>query len=579
MADFNEKLINAATQGNLLEVLYDLRQTENISHEELSLALVRINIDHGIDVVGHFGELKSTNDTHRFFDLRRLLELALAKMNCLTEETMRCVLHLTAEAGQDMTAGCLFEPYIEFCSKVSVRAEEALNLVINDKDLQDMLSPVLQAGSRLDLVLYHDIAVTLTQDGDIAIRTGAVHSLGQLLYDEETSLIENSMTVLTEIVARETDDLLLANALKAMVNLYLQNRDLGDDLTSNVADALNSGASAVLHAASELLAFNAKDLPTEILPILSEHLIKVPPANGGTINNIGFGLAALLKFADPAEGIKLLEELLKASDGATTIDALGSVRTTIVQSRALLNKLATRWFLSGNPFLGRAIARIIEHEYGNTPALAVDPEELPNTDFAHIYFVARKAIGFLFLYPFTAVTFVLSLIDLTSGTETPGALKELLFDPLMLSFPGPLKKTFEPYLSGDFDNPSAMACAETSERFESYITDIKTAGKIIEHHPPQSHQELYVRHFTREMSDAMKSAEKNSVFLSMVKKSVLLYGRKWITYVESPNQPTRRTESPLQSFETSMDMPRIQNIDPVGLDYMLRAFRVEQLKS
>ena len=58
-------------------------------------------------------------------------------------------------------------------------------------------------------------------------------------------------------------------------------------------------------------------------------------------------------------------------------------------------------------------------------------------------------------------------------------------------------------------------------------------------------------------------------------KAVLLYGRKSISYVHSSDNETQRMEIPLQSFEHSIEFPGLEYMDPHGLDYMLRVFRVE----
>lgn len=112
--------------------------------------------------------------------------------------------------------------------------------------------------------------------------------------------------------------------------------------------------------------------------------------------------------------------------------------------------------------------------------------------------------------------------------------------------------------------------------FEGYIEGLKSTGNIPELHPSQENREVYRRRFLSQMSEAMKNAEKESVFLSLVSKSVLLYGRKSIDYVYDPDGEARRMEMPLKRFGTEMELPRLENIDPYGLDYMIRIFRAEQ---
>ena len=81
------------------------------------------------------------------------------------------------------------------------------------------------------------------------------------------------------------------------------------------------------------------------------------------------------------------------------------------------------------------------------------------------------------------------------------------------------------------------------------------------------------------MSESFKEAEKKSVILSLVSKSVLLYGRKSINYVYGSDGKSNRMEIPLHSHGTEMEIPQLENIDPFGLEYMIRIFRAEQIKT
>ncbi len=79
------------------------------------------------------------------------------------------------------------------------------------------------------------------------------------------------------------------------------------------------------------------------------------------------------------------------------------------------------------------------------------------------------------------------------------------------------------------------------------------------------------------MSEAMKEAEAQSVLLSLVNRSVLLYGRKSISYSPAGTSSAKRMEVPLQEHSVQMELPRLQSIDPLGMELMLRRFKYEQM--
>ena len=73
-------------------------------------------------------------------------------------------------------------------------------------------------------------------------------------------------------------------------------------------------------------------------------------------------------------------------------------------------------------------------------------------------------------------------------------------------------------------------------------------------------------------------AEHKSVLLGLARRSVILYGKRSVTYVTDYDGSQRALAMELKSFEASFELPRREILDPVGLDYMLRVYRVEKLK-
>jgi hypothetical protein len=73
-----------------------------------------------------------------------MLEKALPKLEAPILEVMECVLNLVNEAGQDMAAGMLLPPFIDFCAANVSRPKDALALVekfIMEKFLREDLLP------------------------------------------------------------------------------------------------------------------------------------------------------------------------------------------------------------------------------------------------------------------------------------------------------------------------------------------------------------------------------------------------------------------------------------------------------
>jgi hypothetical protein len=111
---------------------------------------------------------------------------------------------------------------------------------------------------------------------------------------------------------------------------------------------------------------------------------------------------------------------------------------------------------------------------------------------------------------------------------------------------------------------------------EEYFEALRSIDKIPELHPSQAQHEAYYRHHSREMEESFKEAEKNSVFIGLVTKQTLLYGRTSINYVQDSQGNARRQEIPLREHSVEFEYPRMAQLDPLGLEHQLAVFRMER---
>lgn len=201
------------------------------------------------------------------------------------------------------------------------------------------------------------------------------------------------------------------------------------------------------------------------------------------------------------------------------------------------------------------------------------------TDVTHILFVAKKAIGyFLLTQPTCAADILISLMRQATDEETLEELGQLLFDPLLLNFTGKAREHVE--------QQSKLASGKVKETIDKalksiddYLDDLHSVGTLTALHPSQAQREAHHRYFSDLMSDSYKVAESQSFILNLFSKTILLYGRKSINYMYNQDGQSQRMEIPLQSHGTSWEVPRMENIDPLGLDYMLRIFRNERIQA
>lgn len=580
MNNLRNDLIVAFQEGNFLQAVYDKSLSEHESGNDLTDELVRMHNDGLLDVIEGFKALRNKSDAgYDFFMTRSILEKALPHLNSPVQPVMDCVLHLVSEAGQDMAAGTPFGSFIDFCAAEPSRPKESLNQIEASIDqFVNLLTPTIVAGARIDTKHYLNEAIRLTGHKNIEIRKRAVFSLGRIQYPQGTNLSELALTCLELSGTKETDDHLLGNLIKSAFSLYKYDKSQEGRIINLINRALSQEGDYALRATSELFGFDFNELPEALLDVLLDHLRCVRHQNKGTLDNIDYGLIKLIKREDPTKGIEFLEAVLIANPNDVSMGIFDSVIRELCKNNNILNKLLTRWFLRGDRVLCEGIREVVNNAHKQTMLLKIDPSELASTDLVRIVFLARKAIGYLFFKPVTAASIIISLMHLTNDEEILQQLGTLFFDPLLLNFPGKVRDFL--IQQAKSESGKAKTTIEAAlKNFDEYMDDLKSTGIIRELHPSQAQRDAYRRHFSRLMQESLKEAEKESVLLSMVSKSVLLYGKKSINYIYGPDGKSNRMEIPLQSYGTQMEFPQYEIIDPYGLDYMLRIFRAEKIKT
>jgi hypothetical protein len=571
-------LLAGAREGRFLEAVYASSRAEREQRDDLSRELVALHNEGLVDVVKAFGGLKNeASGGPDFFLTRHVFEQALPLLSAPVGSVMRCVLSLCREAGRDMAAGTIFNSYIEFCAKDEARPNEALKLIELEPDaLADILAATVAAGSRVDSQYYLSELIRLSRHQSLELRRRAVFSIARVQWPEGATVPADAIAALEDMVATEQDDHVLGGALKSAFALYVQDKAMEERTIATIGSALVKGSDQTLHAASELLWLSAKEMPPVLLQLLLTHLQRVSLENKGTLDNIDYGIDEILQRQDPEDGLQFLEQLLVAHKGKLSMKALDSAAGRIRQSAPLISKTLTRWLVRGERVLCEAVYEVAGTHYGPDLRVEIDASELKPADYAHILFTARKAVGYFFMKPVTAASIVISLMRHAPDGKSLEALGELLFDPLLLNYPGGTRDYVQEQVKRE-SGAVKEAMQKSLASIDSYLDVLRAVPALAALHPSQTQREAYRRHMSDSMAKSMQAVEKESVLLSLFARSTLLYGNKSINYVYLADGEPRRVETPLTSHGVSIEFPRIDNIDPFGLDYMLRVFRQERL--
>lgn len=578
MDELKEKLLKANVDGNFFEFIQEIYYQDRKGEKLLPSILAELHNDGDLNLVGLFQNFKNTPENHDFFSVRHVFEEVLPDINAPVKDVADCVKHLTLEAGQDMAAYMLLSPFKEFCKKDTNRAKSLFDVALTNIDEDfNHLSTAIEAGACNDEVTYINQAIELlTHENELIIQR-AIFALGRINYQDKT-LLEPVAIAITKSSMSSPTDVILATSMRALFAVV----SLSNDLESLFFDFLHTHSEHLddryIHAASEILFYDEKKVSSNVEPKLLNICCYTKPENKGTINNIDFALERILKSNRFDDCVFFLERFFELSEYKLSVKNFDSfVRELHNHRDTHLSTLITRWLLSKKIKLGKYASDLLrDSEKGIS--ISFDQAYIAQENKGVHLFLARKACGWFFNQPKTAISLIESLISDAPDNELT-EIQQLIFHPLCVSYPGSIREHLETLNNSKDDSVKKIATVVLSQ-YEDYRTSVKAALKINELTPSEQDRHTYWRHHSKLMNESMKQARSKSILTSLFagNESVLLYGNKSIHYIHHGEQKTRQ-EVPLSEFSTSIEFASMHNLDPHGLENMIWQFKVEGCNS
>ena len=415
-----EDLVVADKEGRLIEVVNELSRGSDDNRQAIISLLSELHNKGDIDIIKAFSSLrKNAPNGSDFFLSRHLFEKALPTLAAPVMQVMVCVQHLARQAGNDMAANTVFGPFIDFLANDSSRPSLALEIIRNSPDdWSGFVCSAILAGTSINLQEYFNSAIELVSYDVSGVSINAIFSLGRISYPKDSTFPERAIDEVGCFVVDQSDDNCMAVVVKTAISLARSNPSLVEKANTAIATALAKGSDQALHSATEEFCFHAKDLPDELLISLISVLPRVKAENRVSISNIDCGISKLLNGRNMSQAIGCLETILIANASTLNLEVFsGAVHKILSGDLTTINKLLTRWFLTGERVLCKGISEIVESVHGDQLLLEIKPEDLPNKDAEILVFLARKAIGYLFINPVSVASIIISLLRLYDKSE------------------------------------------------------------------------------------------------------------------------------------------------------------------
>tara|TARA_A200000113_G_C8869049_1_gene355860 strand:+ start:414 stop:2156 length:1743 start_codon:yes stop_codon:yes gene_type:complete len=561
------------TAEELLSQVKDLYVEKIRSEEEvLKDALSQLHNAGEIDLIKLVRGVDRSSNGHDFLTILHVFENVLPSLDASIEDVLRCLLHLTQQAGRDLAIGGVYRAFQHFCSVEAHRPRDSVEFILAQTDLSQY-APFLSSS----ILAYDSDCVTdaiqttenLIANKNEIVRSQAYFILGRL------NVGETQANVIWELLSgggeRERESGCCASVMRATISFGDAFPSYWPRIEEFLLMFVEEPPSEVLYEISNIVAFMRVELPEGVLRLLLKQFTNVSAEHKGIIDNIDHILVNLVEKGEFPEALKLLESILTAG---VKFPQLGYFsRELLSNHQKLLNHIVTKWFLSGDSSLCHSVSNLL-HDFTDKH-IELKAEMALLGDEVKQIFVSHKAVGWLFTCPVVAASFILSIYE-TASRSTRKELEQILYDPLLLSYPGELKRFFQSRIDIGFqEHPYELLLG----KLQAYHSDIDKVSGLKELMAPRENISAYWKESNKNMQAAYEDASKGSIIDLIATRQTLLYGNSSIYYIHRGDGEQVRQEMKMQSFSHSTEMPRLNVLDPESLDYILRVYRCERMKN
>lgn len=510
-----------------------------------------------------------------FFNGQHVYRALISRLDASAADLLTLVQTLLDGAGQDMAAGLPVEEFAKWCSLEPTRSAELLALVDADFPNADrFLTIAIKNGVDVDRGHFLNRAYGFLIAGTETQKQAAINALGQVPLLDDSDWVR-WLDAFNALVAASESDLTCSVMLTAIGRRLADAPDEFRDALANLGIAIaQTSGDHVLDTVARTVAFDLDHIPDRLLEALLDALRHVKATNLGTIETLDFCLMKLLDKGLNERARLLLDHLIRRADDPIEAEKFDSFWYKLAEIGGdVMDDWIVTWLLDGDYTLCSALDDNLFSPGSDERTLAIEFSRYSLSDPDHSY-LARKAIGTFFLKARVMASILISLLR-TASAEQAGQIVDLLVDPILFNYSG-VGEGYLKDIAADHADPAQPHVERALARLGSYLDGLRSIGRVPELHPSERERTIEWQRHADSMSEAHRQARRKSIFASIVSESVLLYGTRSVSWVPDPATEPRRIETPLATISHSFEIPRVDIVDPLGLQLMLMSFRSEE---
>lgn len=563
-----ERILQANDAGTLLETL------AAIPYDQLDSVAKSISDLHNrgeIDFLAAYEPSPLAEDlNHSFFALQRIFCETLPRIECSAEAAASACKIMIARGGDRVSADLINKAFSTWIRQNPARAEETLALIHCDIDTHaPLVTPVLVAGATHDVDRYVEEAFAFSDHPKSKIQLDAVWALAQIVPIDDETLLTRAINRIDDLIDTPDPDENTAIAVDAAL-LLLQRGSA--DIVHAVEPLLRKACKHQIPAILRALAYGLstrRHLYTEAMIDASLAALRcVDKHDIHTIKTIDLMLYQWDLDGDRQRVLGFLVQFLTNDDDAPNIDALKDFTHKLGDEEgSVLGWYVVSLLLTGDHKLGTSAAHLLPYQQLQD-GLDIDLTPL-SLSSPWILYLARKILGYCLINKEATAALLLSCLRAIPVQDRP-ELEQLVLSYFLLNYLSAID-CFKAAISPT--DPARHSVAQLSRALTSYVNDLERAGICPAFAPSERERQIQCYRQADYYRNVHKQAEEASILFNLAHKSTILYGTASIAYIyrDATSDPERK-EITMSTHEVSAEFPRMDLIDPVGLQLAIRLF-------
>lgn len=507
-----------------------------------------------------------------FFPLQGVFCESLPKFDCSATDSVRACIRIYEHPCNDGAAELVVQAMQSWFQESPRRLDEGLELLHDENVHPVLVKPILFAGGAYDAKKFAAHALSLSHREQPGVQRNALYVLGRIVQIEDKALVQQTIDRLNEVIdaANSADD--LSSAVEAALNLFER---LGSSVECEVEQLLVKACRNPTFALRRVLATNLRECLSSFSKAMQDSSFQVLESTNNDemaiIAEVDRSLYACDLDQNREYVLRFLKGLLKSRENGVEVAQLRNFRHKLAHGPGeLLGWYVVSLLISGDHGLCKSANGLLPDQ---------ESDERLDIDLAPfglgprwIPFLARKILGYCLLKRESASALLLSCLRGVTD-EYRHALEQLILRFLFMNYLHAHEWFEQALTKGDHAKKSIERMSKEVRKYKDELSKLGTCSAFA----PSENERRLERHRQVDFwRDVQKEAEQRSTFSTLVNKATILYGSGSIAYVyDSGSQIPRREVIPFESHEFKVEVPSMQFVDPVALEFTLYLLQTE----